>query len=63
MSSLTPNFGFILPSVNDPTDQDLWGGMLNSNFTLLDTLLESVGEIPVGSLYFNATDATNPARS
>jgi hypothetical protein len=61
MSSLTPNFGFILPSPNDPTDQDLWGGMLNSNFTLLDTLLESVGEIPVGSLYFNATDATNPA--
>lgn len=62
MSTVTPNFGFILPSVNDPTDQDLWGGMLNSNFTLLDTLLEAFpGEMPVGSLYFNADVSTNPA--
>lgn len=62
MSSLTPNFGFILPSVADPTDADLWGGMLNSNFTLLDTLLTDFAEkLPVGSLYFNYDDSTNPA--
>jgi hypothetical protein len=61
MSTVTPNFGFILPSPNDPTDQDLWGGMLNSNFTLLDTLLEQFpGEMPIGSLYFNADVSTNP---
>lgn len=62
MSSVTPNYGFILPAVADPTDADLWGGMLNSNFTLLDTLLTDFAEkYPVGSLYFNADDSTNPA--
>lgn len=40
MSVLTPNYNFILPGVNDPTDQDLWGGMLNSNFSSIDTLLK-----------------------
>jgi hypothetical protein len=43
MASLTPNYSLILPSVNDPTDQDLWGGMLNSNFSAIDTLfVESI---------------------
>jgi hypothetical protein len=43
MASLTPNYNLILPSVNDPTDQDLWGGMLNSNFSAIDTLfVESI---------------------
>lgn len=27
------------PLVNDPVDQDLWGGYLNSNFDILDTNL------------------------
>lgn len=53
MATTTPNYSFILPAVNDPTDQDLWGGYLNENWTSLDTLLGSVGggtgEIPVGS--------------
>ena len=35
----TPNFDFILPGVNDPTDQDLWGGYLNENFESLDDIL------------------------
>ena len=41
MSSLTTNFSFILPAVNDPTDEDLWGGYLNSNWTALDTYLKT----------------------
>lgn len=68
MSSVTPNYGLILPGVNDPTDQDLWGGYLNTDLTTIDTTMkaisdaaEAAGRLPVGSLYFNATDATNPA--
>lgn len=39
MPTLTPNYDFNLPLVNDATDQDLWGGELNDNFTSLDSLL------------------------
>lgn len=39
MSTLTPNFGFIKPAVNDITDADLWGGYLNDDWDLLDTEL------------------------
>lgn len=40
MSTTTTNYSFILPGVNDPTDQDLWGGYLNSNWTSIDSLLK-----------------------
>lgn len=66
MSTNTPNFNFILPGVNDPTDQDLWGGYLNSNWSNLDALLKAIqtaAELPIGALYMNKTDATNPATS
>lgn len=43
MPSLTPNYGFKKPLVNNPTDQDLWGGYTNENWDLLDTLLQLVG--------------------
>jgi microcystin-dependent protein len=52
MATLTPNNGFILPSVNDPTDQDLWGGYLNENFEALDDLIvpiELPASIPIGA--------------
>jgi len=39
MPSLTPNYDFYLPLVNDPTDEDLWGGYLNDNFSSLDTII------------------------
>lgn len=64
MSTTTPNYGWILPGVNDPTDQDLWGGYLNSNISSQDTIIKQISNasmLPVGSLYFNATDGTNPA--
>lgn len=52
MASFTPNFHFILPGPNDPTDQDLWGGYLNENFSEIDTLLAGFtipSSIPVGA--------------
>lgn len=42
MPNLTPNYSFFLPLVDDPTDQDLWGGYLNDNFSSLDTLLANL---------------------
>lgn len=42
MPNLTPNYSLFLPLVDDPTDQDLWGGYLNDNFSSLDTLLASL---------------------
>lgn len=44
MSTLTTNYSWIKPSVNDPTDQDLWGGYLNSNLDAQDTTLKTVSD-------------------
>lgn len=41
MPNVTPNYGFYQPLVNDPVDQDLWGGFLNTNFTTLDNVLNT----------------------
>lgn len=41
MPNLTPNYSFNLPLVNDPTDQDLWGGELNTNWSSIDTILNT----------------------
>ncbi len=46
--------------VNSSTDEDLWGSELNTNFSSLDTILHAF-QLPIGSLYFNADVATNPA--
>jgi hypothetical protein len=62
MSTLTPNYDFILPGVNDPTDQDLWGGYLNENFSSLDTLIKanSLAEIdPVLTTGYTITTDDN----
>lgn len=48
MVTQTPNFSFNLPAVNDPTDQDLWGGYLNENWTSLDGLLNTGTDLPIG---------------
>lgn len=39
MVTTTTNFNLNKPAVNDPTDEDLWGGYLNDNFDSLDTIL------------------------
>lgn len=41
MPNVTPNYGFYKPLVNDPVDQDLWGGYLNANFDTLDSVLDT----------------------
>lgn len=41
MVSTTTNFSFNLPAVNSATDEDLWGGYLNTNWTNLDTYLQT----------------------
>lgn len=53
MPTLTPNYGFYLPLVNNATDQDLWGGYLNSNFSSLDTILQNIQ--PAGEIKFFPT--------
>ena len=39
MPTLTTNFGFNKPLVNNATDADLWGAQLNTNWDNLDTYL------------------------
>jgi len=39
MATTTANFGFSLPAVNSSTDQDLWGGELNTNIDSIDDIL------------------------
>jgi hypothetical protein len=57
MSSSTPNYGFTLPAVADPIDEDLWGGQLNTNFSELDTLLGARTASKYGALIAqNSTD-------
>lgn len=60
MATNTPNFNLIKPAVNDPADQDLWGGYLNENMDIIDTALGSAGRLPVGSVFFTAVN-TNPS--
>lgn len=55
MATNTTNFGFTLPSVNSPTDENLWGGQLNGNFTSLDSLLLTASNITI-----RATTGTDP---
>jgi len=39
VSSLTTNYDLIKPEVNSPTDQDLWGGYLNTDLDVIDSQL------------------------
>jgi len=64
MSSLTPNYNWILPGVGDVTDQDLWGGYLNSNLSDQDTQLKTISDLANGSTSaetanFSVTSADN----
>lgn len=40
MSTTTTNFSLIKPGINDPTDQDLWGGYLNGDLDSIDNILK-----------------------
>lgn len=41
MPTFTTNYNLALPLVNNATDQDLWGGYLNTDLSSIDTLLKS----------------------
>jgi len=41
MPNLTSNYSLYEPLVNNATDQDLWGGYLNTNMVSIDTLLRT----------------------
>lgn len=69
--ALTPNYGFELPT--EGSDDDTWGGTLNSNWSSNDTILAAIEarvadaeaaienlKIKIGDLYLS-TDAADPA--
>lgn len=47
-----------MPSVNDPSDQDLWGGYLNSNLSDQDTQLKEVSDLAAGTTETKTTSFT-----
>tara|TARA_R110002126_G_scaffold27396_2_gene92039 strand:+ start:2446 stop:2988 length:543 start_codon:yes stop_codon:yes gene_type:complete len=73
MPTFTTNYNLAKPLVNSAVDQDLWGTELNSDLDIIDTTMKTIADAvpsaatvaalvyPVGSLYWNKTNATNPA--
>ena len=63
MPSFTTYYNLAKPDVNNPDDEDLWGGYLNGDMDIIDATMYAIqqGIYPVGSLYMNLSDATNPA--
>ena len=56
MATYTTNYNLIKPAVNDPTDQDLWGGYLNDSLDLIDTQMKTNADaiasaVPSGSIF------------
>jgi hypothetical protein len=59
MPTSTANFGFQKPLVNNAIDADLWGGILNTNWDDVDSILTSF--VPaIGDVELNIT-GTNPS--
>jgi microcystin-dependent protein len=44
MSTTTTNYSLIKPAVNDPVDEDLWGGYLNTDLDSIDTLIKALND-------------------
>lgn len=58
MPTQTTNFSFDKPLVNDPIDEDLWGGLLNDNWDSADTIIDAL--MPIGSMIaYAGTTAPN----
>jgi hypothetical protein len=50
MATNTTNYNLIKPAVNDPTDQDLWGGYLNSDLDIIDSVMKTNEDLAVGGV-------------
>ena len=56
MPSTTTNYGLLKPNVNDPVDEDLWGGYLNDDLDDIDGLIKTATDtataagVPIGSV-------------
>jgi len=50
MPTQTTYYGFQKPNVNDPTDQDLWGGYLNMDLDSIDSIIHSLTIVPSGMI-------------
>ncbi|CAB4164589.1 MdpB Microcystin-dependent protein [uncultured Caudovirales phage] len=56
MPSFTANYNLIKPNVNDPVDEDLWGGYLNDDLDDIDGLIKTATDtanaagVPIGSI-------------
>lgn len=58
MPTSTTNFAFNKPLVNDPVDEDIWGGQLNANWDSADTIIDAL--MPIGSMIaYAGTTAPN----
>lgn len=69
MPTYTTNYDIPKPLVNSAVDQDLWGDELNDGMDIIDTQLKvnadaiaavSAALYPVGSVYMNYSDNTDP---
>lgn len=49
MVTTTTNYGLQKPAINDPADQDLWGGYLNESLDTIDAQLKIASDHPVVS--------------
>lgn len=64
MPTQTTNYGLSKPLVNNPIDQDLWGGELNADMDELDSLiLTSMNFIPVTKTATFSVSAPTPGSS
>lgn len=56
MPTTTTNYALIKPNVNDPVDEDLWGGYLNDDLDDIDALIKTATDtataagVPIGSV-------------
>lgn len=53
MPSYTANYNLIKPNVNDPVDEDLWGGYLNDDLDDIDSTVKAVSDVagvPIGTV-------------
>ncbi len=69
MPTYTTNYHLAKPLVNSAVDQDLWGDELNSDMDIIDSTMKTISDsvvslstiYPIGSVYINYSDSTNPA--